>query len=90
MNTQMQDLMQQLGDAVHSSLEGSKPMAAILDDIKRAGYAVEISVDAKFSSDEEEDVSAVAVSSATAAGPPGDLQLSDVDRLFLRALNITA
>ena len=86
----MQDLMQQLGDAVHSSLEGSKPMAAILDDIKRAGYAVELSVDAKFSSDEEEDVSTVAVSSATAAGPPGDLQLSDVDRLFLRALNITA
>ena len=89
MNTQMQDLMQQLGDAVHKSLESSEPMAVILDDIKRAGYAVELSVDAKFSSDEDDDASAVTVSSTPDSTKSDDLPLSDVDRLFLRALNIS-
>ncbi len=89
MNSQMQALMAQLGDAVHKSLEGSEPMAAILDDIKRAGYAVELSVDAKFSSDEDDD-SAEAVGSTAVNRTSADLSLSDVDRLFLRALNITA
>ena len=75
MNTQMQDLMQQLGDAVHKSLEGSEPMAVILDDIKRAGYAVELSVDAKFSSDEEDEASAVTVSSTADSTTSDDLPL---------------
>ena len=75
MNTRMQDLMQQLGDAVHKSLEGSEPMAVILDDIKRAGYAVELSVDAKFSSDEEDEASAVTVSSTADSTTSDDLPL---------------
>ena len=90
MNTRMQDLMQQLGDAVHKSLEGSEPMAVILDDIKRAGYAVELSVDAKFASERDDDASAVTVSSTADSTTPDELPLSDVDRLFLRALNISA
>ena len=90
MNTRMQDLMQQLGDAVHKSLEGSEPMAVILDDIKRAGYAVELSVDARFSCDEDDDASVVTVSSAADKRKSDELPLSDVDRLFLRALNISA
>ena len=90
MNMEMQDLMQQLGDAVHKSLEGSGPMAVILDDIKKAGYAVELSVDARFSSDEDEEASAVTVSSTASDKAPHELPLSDVDRLFLRALNISA
>ena len=90
MNTQMQALMEQLGDAVHKSLEGSEPMAVILDDIKRAGYAVELSVDARLSSDEDDDASVVTVSSAADKRKSDELPLSDVDRLFLRALNISA
>ena len=90
MNAQMQALMDQLGDAVHKSLEGSEPMAVILDDIRKAGYAVELSVDAKFSSDDDGDASAVTVRSTADKDTTDDLPLSDVDRLFLRALNISA
>ena len=74
----MRDLMQQLGNAVRQSLEGSEPMATALDDIKKAGYAVEFSVDANLCSDEDDDDSAVTASSATSKNASRDLQLSDV------------
>ena len=93
---QLKDLMEQLGDAVHETLSGSTRMADILDDIKRAGYSVSLSVDATFSeptggadflaTPATPDENAMPVPQMTAAG---GLPWTDTDESFLRALRIS-
>ncbi len=92
---QLKDLMEQLGDAVHETLSGSNRMADILDDIKRAGYSVSLSVDATFSeptggtdflATPEDNANAMPVPQMTAAG---GLPWTDTDESFLRALRIS-
>lgn len=87
----LQELMEQLGGAVYQSLSDAPVMAEAIDDIKRAGYTVALSVDVTFSPSSRNGDLPEPRSNAEAVQPqtkPSELTLNDRDEVFLRALNI--
>lgn len=82
-------LMKELGSAINESLSDSEHIAQAISNIKGAGYDVFLVLEATIGfnrhddEDEEEDESAIETISS------GELELTNQDTKFLRALKIT-
>lgn len=92
MDERLQELMQQLGEAINESLSDSDRIAEAIGEIKRAGYDVFLVLEATIGFHkrefDEEEAPGLLEEPILPATPPITLKWTSQDQKFLRALKI--
>lgn len=90
MEKELQQLIEELGEAINSSLSNSDRFAEIMNEMEQSGYDVFVVLEASIGVRKNgEPVATVPVLSESHPSN-GDLQMSAGDLEFLRTLNISA
>ncbi len=90
MEKELQDLVQQLGTAIDESIAESESIAAIVQDMERAGYDLTLVLEAtmRLSPKNKEAAEAEFDASLPVLTPSGKFDLTLQDQEFLQALKV--
>ena len=94
MNQDLKGLVEEFERAINESVCESDRIAAIVTDIKRAGYDITLVLEATIGvttrSDQDDYDGTTSVPRQVRATPTGHIELSEEDQHFLQALKISA
>lgn len=97
MEEELQQMIQELGNAINASLSDSDRFAAAMADLEQAGYDVYVVLEASFGfrrkgeqSEVESRDSQIHVTPQSKPNGQRRVEMSDEDHEFLRALKISA
>ena len=92
MNPDLKNLVEEFEKAINESVCESDRVAAVVTDMKRAGYDVTLVLEATIGVSLTPEAAEAGADAGTDAGAPilanGDVQLSEQDANFLRSLKI--